>query len=198
MGRNSTGAITTGASLRIELSYLLKKGFISNGCIKQGTLTWTNGSYISFTSELSAEGQYIRLTYSSKSHTGELTSMDYTIQLTSVPSNLGRGKIWYFICPISGNRSRILYKAYGSTHFKSRASYRNRIYYETQICNKLYYHSERFHSIERELERLKPLVKKKCYQGKETRLNTRILLLEKQREFHDWAAYMSLARCFRK
>ena len=47
MGRYSTGICTTKGSLRIELSYLLKKGFLQKGKITSGSLSWTSGASIS-------------------------------------------------------------------------------------------------------------------------------------------------------
>jgi hypothetical protein len=154
MGRNSTGAITTGEVIRIELSYLLKKGFIQKGCYLSGTMSWTNGSNISFESSFTKDFRYIRLVYqSTNNYTGEVTHHDYKIELTTLPSNLGKGEVIYFICPSTGRRARILYKCYGSLIWKSRTAYKNRIYYNSQQCSKNDYHNSRYWSIEKELER---------------------------------------------
>jgi hypothetical protein len=68
---------------------------------------------------------------------GEEFKLDYKIQLTSIPSNLGRGEVLYFVCPTSGRRARILYRAYGSHYFKSRQAYRKEfIMPMPEICQK--------------------------------------------------------------
>ena len=59
MGRFSTGAITTGEAQRIELSWLIKQGWISKGGIISGTLSWNNGSEISINTEIKEGKGYI-------------------------------------------------------------------------------------------------------------------------------------------
>lgn len=111
MGRHSTGAITTGEAMRLELSFLLKKGFIQKGKHQFGTLSWSNDSSISFESCYTDEEAYIKLKYSStNNYTNEVSKHNYKINLTSLHSNLGKGHVLYFICPQSGRFCRILYK----------------------------------------------------------------------------------------
>ena len=47
---------------------------------------------------------FITLEYTSKS-----TPISYNVQLVSIPSNLGKGVVWYFICPTTKKRCRKLY-----------------------------------------------------------------------------------------
>ncbi len=198
MGRYSTGAITTGEAQRIEISFLLKQGFISKGGIISGSLSWNNGSSIGIQSETTEGKQEIRLYYQNQKPTGEINDLDYRIQLSSIPSNLGRGLIWYFICPISGRKARILYKCYGSLYFKSRKAYQGRIYYSCQIASKNNLHNERYFSLEKEIGKLKPLIRKKQYQGKETRLQERIRKLEAEKEYHDYLRWNNLPKSIQK
>ena len=129
MGRHSTGACTTGEVHRIELSYLLRQGFIRKNGKVSGTLSWNSGGSISFESAFTEEERYIRLVYYlESSYSGEKTNHDYKILLTTIPSNLGRGEIIYFVCPATGRRARILYRCYGSPIWKCRAAYHYRIY----------------------------------------------------------------------
>jgi hypothetical protein len=184
MGRNSTGAITTGSALRLELSYLLKQGIIPKQGIRTGYLSWTNGSEMYYEIENTSQNQYIRLKYSNTNYSGEVNDLDYKIQLDSIPSNLGRGRIWYFVCPFTGRKARILYKCYGSLYFKSMKAYQRRIYYSSQISSKLNFNNDRYFDLEKQLEKLRP--KKKSYQGKETRIWKRIRRLEAQLDYHDF------------
>lgn len=134
MGRWSTGAITTNGAIRLELSYLIKNGYIKKGCNTSASPSWTGGSSINFESFYSNDNPYIRLKYTETVHsTGEESKHDYNIYLESIPSNLGKEEILYFICPDSGRRSRVLYRCYGSKIWKSREAYQNRIYYQTQL-----------------------------------------------------------------
>jgi len=185
MGRYSSGKIITESAQRIELSYLFKAGYIQKGCKASGSLIWNNGNSIRIQSELSEERQFIRLAYQIKYESGEIENLDYQIRLESIPSNLGRGEVFYFICPRSGRRIRILYMCYGSQIFKSRKAYQNRIYYQSQICSKFSYHSVRNFSLEKQISKLEGQIRKSHYQGKETRLKERIRKLSYQKQQHD-------------
>lgn len=57
------------------------------------------------------------------------TEINYRIRFELVPSNLGKGFVWFFICPRSGNRCRKLYLI--DSHFYHRSAY-NFGTYQTQ------------------------------------------------------------------
>jgi len=197
MGRYSTGAITTKEATRIELSYLLKKGLIKRGCDITSSLSWTNGSSIGFESCYYSGDPYIRLNYNNtNSYTGEVTSHDYRIYLTTVTSNLGKGEVLYFLCPITGRRCRILYKCYGSLIWKSREAYQNRIYYQTQLDPKS---MRPFKALfmDRKFEELYKKKRKSHYRGKPTRIMRRINDLERKHDlallrYDDFERYLSI------
>jgi hypothetical protein len=131
MGHNSTGITTVNAAQRIELSYLIKWGYFSRFGNQQ--LTWTDGSTIGVEIVHRSNETYLQLNYTiSNNKTAEKTEMNYKVYIEFVPSNLGKGRVMYFICPISGKRCRILYRAYGSLHFKAREAYTHRLYYNAQ------------------------------------------------------------------
>lgn len=199
MGRQSTGAITTREITRIELSYLLRQGFIKKGQVISGILSWNNGSKIGIESFYNNEERCLKLSYCFTSNeTGEREDFEYSIQLTTIPSNLGRGEIVYFLCPITGRRARILYKCYGSKIWKSKGAYRHRIYYASQQCSKYDLHNIRYWALEKEIERCIGRSKKKHYQGNETRLRNRIKLLEEKKNYHDWARWAFLPKTLLK
>ena len=180
MGRYSTGAITTGQAMRIELSYLIKNNFIKKGYSITGSLSWTNDSTIGYECDYTGDTPFIRLNYTNTSyHTNEKTHHDYVINLTKTPSNLGVGEVLYFVCPITGKRCRILYKCYGSLTWKSREAYWYRIYYQTQLDPKSIrpYKYAFCDSLFEELYRKK---KKSHYRGKPTRIIKKIEALEKR------------------
>ena len=73
---------------------------------QSGTLSWTQlgrqtGS-IRFTVDMYEE--YIQIDYSIRDK-----PISYHVRLTSLPSNLRKGRVWYFICPTTGKRCRTLY-----------------------------------------------------------------------------------------
>jgi len=199
MGRWSTGAVTTKEVARIELGYLLKNGFIKRDQHIYGTLSWTNGSNISFETNLSGENRFIRLHYNNtNSYTDEKTNHDYKIYLTSIPSNLGKGEVLYFVCPVTGRRCRILYKCYGSLIWKSRFAYRYRIYYHSQVCSKYDYHNTRYWKIANDLEALYQRGKKTHYRGNYTRLMKRVKQLEEKQQYHDKMRWLIVPQSIQK
>ncbi len=159
MGRYKTGAKTTSSVIRLELSYLIKNRYIQRGEKIARILSWTNGDSIGIESVYNEKESYIRLTYINSLQNGTTTEHDYKIPVTTIPSNLGIGEVLYFVCPVTGNKCRILYKCYGSLTFKSRTAYSKRIYYDCQICSKLYYHTERYFTLESRLNKLKKPIK---------------------------------------
>jgi hypothetical protein len=180
MGRWSTGAATTAEALRIELSYLLKSGILKKGCEIASSLQWTNGSTIQIeTSYNTQAGNYIRLIYTQTDREGNKTDHDYKIYLTTVPSNIGKGEVLYFQCPESGKNCRILYMAYGCPIWKSKAAYKNRIYYQSQVSSKMNYSNDRYWELNREIEKMyKSRRKQLTYKGKPTRFALRLEQLE--------------------
>ena len=52
--------------------------------------------------------------------------INYRVQLISAPSNLGKGFVWYFVCPHTGKRCRKLYLA--DTYFYHLSAFRGCMY----------------------------------------------------------------------
>jgi hypothetical protein len=107
MGRWTTGAITTGQCLKLHVSLFakeLKKSMIS----LHGTTNWSNGAGIGF--KLSkVDARYILELEYTKTFETEKNNIKYQIALVSIPSNLGKGKIYYFLCPFTFRPCRVLY-----------------------------------------------------------------------------------------
>lgn len=174
MGRYSTGAITTGQVTRIELSYLIKNNIIKKHHCYTGSISWTNDNSIGIKTVYNDTERYIVLDYTITVHaTKEKTYHNYKIQMETVPSNLGKGEVLYFVCPVTGKRCRILYKCYGSLIWKSREAYQNRIYYESQIEPKSIRPFKNLF-VDNQLSELYQKAKKSHYRGKPTRLMQRI------------------------
>lgn len=132
MGRWSKGCWQTQEAARIELSFLLKNGYLKKGKLIRGTLQWhcrgePTGS-ITLISSYFENDIWLRLMYKITDRTtGEVKEYDYKIYLEVLRSNLGKGEVPYFVCPVSGRRCRILYRAYGYERWKSREAYQNRL-----------------------------------------------------------------------
>ncbi|MEH6405997.1 MAG: hypothetical protein V7767_01830 [Leeuwenhoekiella sp.] len=51
---------------------------------------------------------------------------NYKVNLVSIPSNIGNGKIWYFLCPETNKRCRNLYSIGG--YFLHRKAFKGAMY----------------------------------------------------------------------
>lgn len=179
MGRNTSGYISTGQALRIELSLLIKQGYIRKGFKTSSTIDWTNGASIGIRTEYTSTNKYIQLDYCIETAEGIKQTYSRIIELFAVPSNLGKGEILYFICPESGRMCRILYKCYGSHVWKSRKAYRNRIYYLKQMLSKRSYYLESYLNTEKQLTNLLSQRRSYYYMGRPTKRLQRIKKLQK-------------------
>ena len=97
--------------LQINISKLKEWNYLNPEQLKSGTLTWSsNGektASISITVNTN-DRPYIELDYKSNDEPRK-----YKVSLVSIPSNLGKGKIWYFLCPQTLKRCRKLYSISG-------------------------------------------------------------------------------------
>jgi hypothetical protein len=162
-------------ALQLRISRLKEWGYLEKGQTMSGTINWsTNGNptgSISIKTNTQGEQPYIELNYNFKDEPRR-----YKVYLTSTPSNLNRGEIWYFNCPQTNKRCRKLYSIGG--YFLHREAF-NGCMYESQTQSKKnralfkildpYFNSESLYS---ELNK-KHL--KKTYAGKPTKRYLRIL-----------------------
>ena len=99
-----------------------------DGSVRSGGLSWSRrgeetGS-VSFIVSVEDE-EYMQFQYTETNrHTGEITTLDYKVQLTWTPCNFG-GRRWWFVCPLNvngnmcGRRVGVLYlggKYFGCRH----------------------------------------------------------------------------------
>ncbi len=119
-------------ALQIHISKLKGWGYLDPKQIKSGTVNWSrNGNptgSISIQVNTHSEQPYIELDYKYRDE-----PRNYKVYLTSTPSNLNKGKIWYFICPQTKKRCRKLYSIGG--YFLHREAF-NGCMYETQTQSK--------------------------------------------------------------
>lgn len=182
MGRFPTGSITTNEVQKIELSFLLKNGYIQKGKQITASIKWSNNNTINIESKYSSDEVFIRLIYVNKNaETGEITKHNYKIELKSISDNLGQGgEILYFVCPVTGNNCRILYKCYHSEIWKSRTAYSNRIYYKSQIASGFNHFYFRYEQTAKELIKLAERTIKSHYRNQKTRPQQRIETLHEK------------------
>lgn len=170
MGRYSTYPLVLQDSLELCISFLKSKGYTRSNISKSGTITWSRreskrGS-ISIWVRTEEDTGVAVLSYNHKG-----TPKTERIQLVTVPSNLGVGSIWYFICPHTGNRARKLY-CFNNGRFLSRLAYRE-VYYESQLRSKFYRKLDntlgRSFKIDDYYEEISSKGFTKYYRGKKTR-----------------------------
>lgn len=121
-------------ALQISISKLKEWEYLNPEQIKSGTLTWSrNGNKtgsISIRVNTHSEQPHIELDYKYRDE-----PRNYKVRLVSKPSNLGKGLIWYFLCPQTKKRCRKLYSIGG--YFFHRQAF-NGCMYETQTQSKKY------------------------------------------------------------
>jgi hypothetical protein len=183
MGRWETGAITTGQCLKVNICAFtthIKKGVK----LLEGNIEYSNGSDIKVTLTKKENGYFAGLIYT-KTVNGEKHPINYEIRIVSKPSNLGKGYVYYFLCPFTGKRCKVLYMGYGSNYFKSREAYQNRIYYPCQLSSYLSKHNDQYWSLDKKLDKLYSKHRKTHYKGKKTKAQIRIADLERKQEYHE-------------
>ncbi len=156
-------------ALQIHISKLKGWGYLNPEQIKCGILNWScNGNptgSISIHANTLSEQPYIELDYKYRDE-----PRNYKVYLTSTPSNLNRGEIWYFICPQTKKRCRKLYSIGG--YFLHREAF-NGCMYETQTQSKKYREiDKKFGAFFSELYQKNF---KKTYAGKPTKKYLRIM-----------------------
>ena len=119
-------------ALQISITKLKEWAYFQGNSIKTGTLVWsTNGrttGRISILVNMFQDEPYVELSY----HYNE-EPRRYKVALVSVPSNIGKGKIWYFLCPSTQKRCRKLYSIDG--YFLHREAF-NGCMYQSQTRSK--------------------------------------------------------------
>lgn len=115
----------------VSITKLKEWGYLDFG-IKSGLISWSISgevhSKIGIKSTILEHKKFITLEYTQN---GE--SIKYDVRIVSIPSNLGKGKILYFVCPNTGKHCRKLY--HNSKYFLHREAF-NYLYYEKQIESK--------------------------------------------------------------
>ena len=196
MGRWRTGAITVNQFLQINVKTFLKNSpKIFNSVA--GKMSWSTGAEISFTLTKNCYGLSVRFEYY-KTIDGKKEEVNYKVEIESLPSNLGKGEVYFFRCPFSFKRCKILYMGYGSLYFKSRKAYKHRIYYPSQLSSRLDKHNDIYWRLERRLPNLYSKHPKTHYKGKITHAQKRIETLEAKKDYHDQMRWRVLPQSIMK
>lgn len=121
-------------ALQMSISKLKDLGYLTPAAITKGILNWSSNGVkigsISIQVNTLCKTPYIELDYKYKSE-----ERKYQVRLVSVPSNLGKGHNWYFLCPQTNKRCRKLYSIGG--YFFHRDAF-DGCMYESQTYSKSY------------------------------------------------------------
>lgn len=170
MGRYYEGSKLASQWKRLNINLLSKNGYLKKGEISSGEISWNDGASLIYNANLEADEKYMVLSYSVSGPKIKSETLVYKIWIDELPSNLGKGKVLYFICPSTGRRCRILYMAYGNTRFLSRFAYGKPIYYPSQLDGKNLKDLTRFYHFRNQIDRIESRKNfHKFHQGKETR-----------------------------
>jgi hypothetical protein len=153
----------------ISLSLLKKWCYLKPGECKSGNITWSRGQTktgcISFTVNMLIVNPYLELNYKYNGN-----PVNYSLQIVSIPANIGRGKILYFLCPVTGKRCRKLYLI--DERFLHRKAFTG-CYYEKQTYSKrnrdLYRSFEMLNDTDKAYDTIYSKHFKKYYAGKPTK-----------------------------
>lgn len=154
----------------ITTSLLRRYGYLKPNQIQKGTITWSsNGAKtasVSVEVNTISDTPYILLDYKYKE-----APINYFIKLYAVPSNLGKGEVWFFICPSTKKPCRKLHLA--TSHFVHRSAFSG-AFYEKQVQSKHWRFLDRTalgkeFKLERIYEKVYKKHFKKQYAGKPTK-----------------------------
>lgn len=129
MGRASTIPTLFNDVLKLSIQELVKECDFKNNERMEGTVSWSREdvvhSKINYSIDMSFPSITLDYFYNKK-------EQKYSVELTSIPSNLGRGVVWYFVCPVTFKRCRKLYCIEG--RFLHREAFKG-VYYESQTLS---------------------------------------------------------------
>ena len=109
----------------VSITFLTKHGYLKPNQLKVGSVHWSrNGENIgSISIRVCTHSENLFLEFDYKCNQ---VPIKYKVQLVSVPSNLGKGVVWCFVCPSTGKRCRKLYLA--DTYFYHREAFKGCMY----------------------------------------------------------------------
>jgi len=117
---------------KVSISFLSKYGYLKLNHRQRGIITWSrNGEKtgsVSITVNTNSNSPYLELDYKYNE-----IPINYSVPLVFSPSNIGKGVVWYFICPRTGRRCRKLYLA--DNYFFHRLAFKGCLY-EKQTYSK--------------------------------------------------------------
>lgn len=162
----------------VSITFLKSHKYLEPEGYKGGSIIWSRNGVetgnINICVSTYSESLYLELDYKCNQ-----IPINYRVQLVSIPSNLGKGVIWFFVCPHTGKRCRKLYL--GSSYFYHRSAF-NGCMYEKQTQSKKSRELDKtfgayYYANDKIFEQLYQKHFKKYYAGKPTKRYLRITKL---------------------
>ncbi|WP_017732242.1 hypothetical protein [Nafulsella turpanensis] len=161
--------------LQIHISKLKEWGYLKPNQQKSGSIKWSrNGNKtgaIDITVNTNSDSPYLELDYRFREK-----PMQYRVKLVSVPANIGKGRVWYFLCPATNKRCRNLYSIGGQ--FLHREAFEGCMY-ESQTQSKKYRQLDKtfgaYLKLDSLYEQLYSKHFKRSYAGKPTKKYLRLM-----------------------
>lgn len=115
--------------LQLNTSDLKKWGYFNKDEVNKGIISWCKRDEITASINIeSFSDQFVKLNYLHKER-----EVSLRVFLTHLPSNLGKGSVYYFLCPKTNKKCRKLYLINGE--FVHREAFKG-ILYESQTYSK--------------------------------------------------------------
>lgn len=184
MAKTPTFPLIIDRCLTVSIADLKRWGCMGKEVFCSGTVYWERGgervASVGYTVCLNVEfGQtHLQFNYS---HDGQ--PVQYAVPLIPVPANIGKGLVWFFRCPFTGQRCKKLHLIEG--RFMHRSAVRDAMY-KRQTESKKWRKVSRFydmHDVHAEVWQVikKPYFKME-YRGKVTRRFARLVRKEERAE----------------
>ncbi|WP_345159482.1 hypothetical protein [Pontibacter saemangeumensis] len=157
-------------------------GYLKPNQRRSGTLNWSSNGHtigsISIVVDTRYDWSHVELNYKHRDK-----PVNYTVDLVSVPSNIGKGVVWYFQCPHTGKRCRKLYSI--GERFLHREAYTGCMYESqthSQKNRKLFKLYEKVFSSDKLYEQLYSKHFRSSYAGKPTKRFVKLMQKIKESE----------------
>lgn len=152
----------------ICISDLTRWDYLQPAHTKSGTVTWSRNGHK--TGSISIYVNTLQKPFLELDYQCDKVPINYKVQLVTVPSNLGKGVVWYFICPHTSKKCKKLHLV--DTHFFHRSAFTGCMYKKqnnsrrTRFADKQF---ELFFGVENVYKKLHSKHFKSFYAGKPTK-----------------------------
>ena len=207
MPRPYSGADFVHNAIRLSSSQFMRSGILRIGEGVHATVNYNQGTVEVKARWLGTHGDGtgglwgIDLLCTLPGPYGDPVQWSQYINATASPSNLGRGNVAMFICPVTGDECRYLYRAYSSQAFRSRKGYARRgyrLYYPGQTGTDFQNTIMASDQLQAKLSRLEEMRYTDTYRGKTTKRAERIAKLSARLDHVNRASMSNLSVLFSK